>query len=277
MNKNVLFGFSFLLLVLFSCRTTKNTHNIQTAITKKDTVQVVTITEAESVDSIAIVKGILNQSIKNKINFSTFYSKIKIDYESPSDSRKLTAYVYMQKDSVIYLRLVGSFLGITKEGVVAKITKDSVIVVNKIDKVVQKRTINYIQEVTQIPFDFYTIQDVLIGNPVYVDSNIVSYRNADDIFSVLMFGSQFKHLITFNKTNYSIVHSKLDDIDVFKNRTCNISYSDYVNVAGHNFATKRKFSVSEKTKLDVWLDFKQYTFNEPLTYMFNIPKSYKRQ
>lgn len=277
MNKQLLVGCTLLLVVIFSCRTTKNTHNIQTAITKKDTTQVVTVAEEKSIDSFAVVKEILNQTINHKINFSTFYAKIKVDYESPSDSRKLTAYTYMQKDSVIYIRLVGSFLGITKEGVVAKITKDSVTVINKIDKIVQKRTIAYLQEVTQIPFDFSTIQDVIIGNPVYIDSNIVSYRNSLDDFSVLMLGNLFKHLITLDKNDFKVLHSKLDDIDVFKNRTCNITYSDYVEAFGVKFSTKRKFSVSEKTKLDVWLDFKQYTFNEPLTYMFNIPKNYKKQ
>jgi len=277
MNKRIFLFFSVLLFVFISCRTTKNTHTIQTAITKKDTTKVVTVAEVKTIDSVAVVKNILLNVVHNKIDFKTFYAKVKVDYESPSDEKKFTAYIYMQKDSVIYLRLVGNFLGITKEGVVAKITKDSVVVVNKIEKVVQKRTLAYLQDVTQIPFDFYTIQDLLIGNPVYLDSNIVSYRNSDDKFSILMFGGLFKNLLSLDKADFKILHSKLDDIDVFKNRTCNLTYSNYENIAGINFSTERKISVSEKSKLDIWLSFKQYTFNEPLTYMFNIPKNYKKQ
>ncbi|MCZ2298085.1 MAG: DUF4292 domain-containing protein [Chitinophagales bacterium] len=277
MNKRILLFFSVSLFVLISCRTTKNTHTIQTAITKKDTTKVVTIAEVKTIDSVAIVKEILSKVVHNKINFNTFYAKVKVDYESPSDEKKFTAYIYMQKDSVIYLRLVGNFLGITKEGVVAKITRDSVIVVNKIEKVVQKRTLAYLQDVTQIPFDFYTIQDVLIGNPVFLDTNIISFKNNEEKFSILMFGTLFKNLLSLDKNNFTLLHSKLDDIDIFKNRTCNLAYSNYENISGNNFSTERKISVSEKSKLDIWLSFKQYTFNEPLTYMFNIPKNYKKQ
>ena len=36
-----------------------------------------------------------------------------------------------------------------------------------------------------------------------------------------------------------------------------------------------KISVSEKSKLDIYLEFKTYEFNAPLTYTFPIPKNYK--
>ncbi|MBX2931645.1 MAG: DUF4292 domain-containing protein [Chitinophagaceae bacterium] len=276
MKKNISY-LLFLLFILQACSTTKKVQPIQTAISKKDTTHVVTISEETAIDSVAIIKDVVNKVIQHKINFSTFFAKIKVDYESPSDSKKFTAYTYMQKDSVIYLRLVGNFLGITKEGVVAKITKDSITVVNKIDKIVQRRALNYLQEITAIPFDYYTIQDILIGNPIYIDSNIVSYRVSDDKLSILMLGNLFKHLISLDKNDYKVLHSKLDDVDFFKNRTCNITYSNYVAIAENIFSTQRKISVSEKSKLDIWLDFKQYVFNEPLTYVFNIPKNYKRQ
>jgi hypothetical protein len=182
----------------------------------------------------------------------------------------------MQNNAAIYMRLVGSFMGISKEGFAVKITKDSVIVVNKIDKVVQYRSLAYLQEVTQIPFDFTTLQDMFIGNPVFVDNNIVSYKNGEQ-FSILMAGKIFKHLLSLDNTNYTVVHSKLDDVDDFRNRTCDISLSNYQNINGINFSTYRKISVAEKSKLDVWLNFTQIAFNEPLTYLFNIPKNYKKQ
>lgn len=267
---------SFSLLAV-ACRTTKKVQTIQTAITKKDTTQVITVKETPKVDSAAIVKDILLKVQQKKVDYKTFYAKIKIDYESAADSKNFTAYLYMKKDSIIYLRLVGSFLGITKEGVVAKISKDSVTVVNKIDKTVQYRSISYLQEVTKIPFDFFTLQDLLLGNPIFLDGNIVAYRDGEEQFSVQMIGDIFKNLISLSKEDYRIVRTKLDDIDALKNRTCDISYNNYENKMGVFFSTNRKVSVAEKGKLDITLDFKQYTFNEPLTYMFNIPKNYKKQ
>jgi hypothetical protein len=248
-------------ILVFSCTTTKKVQTIQTAITKKDTTQVVTVTETPKVDSAAVVKEILEKVQQQTIDFTTFYGKIKVEYESAQESKSFTAYLYMQKDKVIYIRLVGSFLGITKEGVVAKITNDSVTVINKIDKTVQFRSLSYLQEVTKIPFDFKTLQNVFIGNPIFINSHIASFRN----------------LLSLDNIDYKLLRCKLDDVDAMRNRTCDITYNNYESTSGFLFSTNRKITVAEKTKLDISLDYKNYTFNQPLTYMFNIPKNYKKQ
>jgi hypothetical protein len=56
-----------------------------------------------------------------------------------------------------------------------------------------------------------------------------------------------------------------------------INYSDYETNKGVKFSTNRSISVTEKTKLDVKLNFKQYAFNETLSYPFSVPKNYKRK
>jgi hypothetical protein len=274
--KNKIIFIPLFSLLLFSCSTSKKVQAIQSAIIKKDTAQLFIVKETPKIDSAAIVKSILEKVMQQRIGFNTFNAKIKIDFESASDTKNFTAYLYMQKDQAIYMRLVGSFMGISKEGFAVKITKDSVVVINKIDKVVQYRSLAYLQEITQIPFDFNTLQDMFIGNPVFVDSNIVSYKNGEQ-FSVLMIGKIFKHLVSLDNNNFTVLHSKLDDVDNFRNRTCDISLGNYQNINGINFPTHRKISVAEKSKLDVWLNFTQFAFNEPLTYMFNIPKNYKKQ
>jgi len=276
MNKLLIFLLPLLVLA-FSCRTTKKVQTIQTALTKKDTTPVITVKETQKVDSAAIVKNIMRKVMQQRIDFSTFSATIKTDYESATDSKNFKLYLSMKKDEVIYLRLVGSFMGITKEGFAVKITKDSVTVVNKIDKIVQFRTIAFLKEVTQIPFDFKTLQDMFIGNPVFLDGNIVSYREGDSKLSVLLVGKLFKHLVSLDNTDFKILHSKLDDIDMLRNRTCDISFSNYENKYGFNFSTYRQIAVAEKAKLSIWMDYKQYAFNEPLTYTLEIPKKYKRQ
>jgi hypothetical protein len=83
------------------------------------------------------------------------------------------------------------------------------------------------------------------------------------------------NLVTLDNTDFKVLHSKLDDVDDQRNRTCDITLSDYVNVNGYQFSTNRKISVSEKSKLDIGLEFKQFNFNEPMAYRFEIPKNYK--
>ena len=156
------------------------------------------------------------------------------------------------------------------------INKDSVKLMNKLEKTVEYRSIAYLQELTEVPFDFYALQDVIVGNPVFIDSNIVSYKSTGNELLVLMVGNVFKHLITLSSTDLKVLHSKLDDVDSTRNRTADITYDSYENAGSFNFSTKRKITVAEKSKLDINLDFKSYSFNKPQDYPFNIPKNYKR-
>jgi hypothetical protein len=145
------------------------------------------------------------------------------------------------------------------------------------DKNVKYRSISYLQEISQIPFDYATLQDIILGNPIYIDSNIMSYKNAETELLVQMAGDVFKHLLTLNNSNFNIIHSKLDDINVQRNRTCDISQNAFQPMGNYMFATYRKITVSEKSKLDVFLDFKEYSLNEPLKYTFDIPRNLKRK
>lgn len=264
--------------ILASCKTVKKVATIQEAIDKKDTTQTVVITETPKVDSASIVRGIMEKVVTNNIQFKTFNAKIKIDYESAENSDSYTGYLSIAKDSLIFIRIRGSFLGISAEGLQVKISKDSVVLVKKVgEKYVQYRTIDYLKEATQIPFDFSTLQDLLIGNPVFVTDNIVSYRDGPTTLSVLMVGEIFKHLISLSNDDFKVVHSKLDDVDIQRNRTCAISFSNYQPMGTYQFATQRKIVVAEKSKLDINLDFKEFALNEPLKYTFEVPKNYKRK
>jgi hypothetical protein len=261
---------------LNACKTVKKVAVIKEAISKKDTAQVVIIHETPKVDSALIVQGIIEKVAKTRIDFKTFNAKIKVDYESTQGTDNYVVYLSMAKDSVIFIRIRGSFMGIPAEGMQIKINKDSVVLVSKVGKkYVQYRSIDFIQESTKIPFDFYALQDLLIGNPIFLNSNIVSYKDGNEDLLVLMVGAVFKHLITLSRNNLLITHSKLDDIDMQRNRTCDISFSNYQSLGDFQFATYRKLVVAEKSKLDINMDFKEYSLNEPLKYTFVIPKNYQ--
>lgn len=273
--KNITIGFYCLAITFacISCGPTKKALPIQEALEKKDTVQTVIIKDEPKIDSGIFIKEMLQKVWNNRINYKTFNAKVKTEYYGQEQNQNFTVYVSMIKDSIIYMQLKG-FMGIV--GLQARITQDSVIVVQKIDdKHIKKRSISYLQEVSQIPFDFNTIQDLLIGNPVFTSNNLASYKQSNGQLLALVIGDVFKHLVTINEEDLNILHSKLDDKDQLRNRTCDITYSNYINTNGFNFSTYRSVSVAEKAKLDITLDFKEYSFNEPLKYVFSLPKNYK--
>jgi hypothetical protein len=148
-------------------------------------------------------------------------------------------------------------------------------VLNKKDKLITLRSVSYLQEVAKLPFDFSTLQDLILGNTVFFSKNIISVKKNDEVITAMSTGEFFKNLLTISSNNYQVLNSKLDDVNTLRNRTCYLAYGNYETKNGLSFATKRKISVSEKSKLDVDMDFKQYNFNESLVFPFNIPKNYK--
>jgi hypothetical protein len=254
--------------LLASCHSTRK---IQTAITKKDTATIVTPKGQTHQDSLAFIHENYNKLIAQRIAFNTFNAKIDVDYVGGDGKKEnVNANLRMYKDSVIWISVTGLF-GI--EGLRAYITRDSIKLINKLDKLYTGRSVTYMQEVTGLPLDLASLQDLIIGNPVFLDSSIVSYAKTGNTVSLLSIGDFFKNLITL--IDGVMHHSKLDDVDINRNRTCDLSYDEYENKKGPSFSTKRRITVSEKSKLDIKLDFKSYSFNETLSFPFSIPKNYK--
>ena len=258
---------------LTNCRSTKK---IQTAITpKKDSVVVMEPTEDPHADSMRFIRTIFDSIEKNRIDFKTFSAKIKVDFEDKDGKKNdVTTFVRLKKDSSLWIS-VNAVFGI--EAFRMLVTPDSVKIMNKLDKTVQLRSLQSLQEITHVPFTFSELQNIIIGNPVYLDTNIVSYKKDDRQISLIGIGQVFKHLLTIDKIDFSLQNSKLDDIDINRARTCMVIYGDYERKNNIRFSTFRKITVSEKNKVDIEMKYKQYDFNEELNFPFTIPKNYKRQ
>ena len=269
MIRLILFA-TFVTGLMASC---KSTRKIQTAIAKKDSIQVVTPPGRSAEDSAIFIRETVNKMRAATIDFTTFSAKINVDYTG-TDGKKydVNANLRMYKDSAIWISIT-AILGI--EGLRAYITKDSVKILNKQDKVYTARSVAYLQEVTALPLDLHSLQEILIGNPVFADSNIVSYSKTGNTIALLCMGNWFKNLLTLNETA-KLENSKLDDLDKSRSRTCNLSYNDYEDKKGVYFSKKRNVTVTEKSNLDIKLDFKSYEFNETLSFPFSVPKNYKR-
>lgn len=258
--------------LLGSCRSTKR---IQTAMSTKDTSEIVTSKSGSRTDSMRFIKQVYHTIQTNKINFNTFSAKVKVNFEGKDGKKSdFNAFMRLKKDSALWIS-INAALGI--EAFRVLVTPDSVKVLNKLEKVVQLRSVGYLQEVAKIPLSFAELQDLIVGNAPYLDSNIVSYKNEQASISLVSIGKLFKHFLTVTKNDFRLQHSKLDDVDNVRARTCDITYGDYETKNGMVFSTFRKITVSEKSKLDIEMQFKQFDFNEQLNFPFSIPKNYKLQ
>ena len=229
------------------CRSAKK---ITTAIAKKDTLGVKKVDSADLVDlkadSMRYIKKLYDHLESNLVDCNTFSAKMKVHYEgSDGKDYEFNAFLRLQKDKMIWVS-INALLGI--EAFRAIITPDSVKVLNKLDKQYQLRSVSYLQEVSHLPFDFKTLQALILGNPIYLDSTIAFYRKDEHGISLLSEGKLFRNYITLDKEDLRIRHSKLDDVDRLRARSCALTYGDYEKKDNVPFSTYRKIAVAEKAR-----------------------------
>jgi len=267
---------------LSACRSTKKIQKVM-AVPSSRQDSVITGVETKpapvedrKADSLRVIRQTLAQVAKNHIDFQTFSSRMKVHYEGgDGKDYEFNAFIHIKKDSLIWLS-INAGLGI--EAFRVLITPDSVKILDKLKKIARLRSVSFLQEDIHLPVDFKILQDLLIGNPIYLDSsNILFYKKEQAGISLLSMGSLFKNYLTLNPGDNTLRHSKLDDTDPRRARTCDLTYGDYEQKDSQRFSTYRKISVAEKSKVDIELIYKQNKFNEPLSFSFTVPKNYKRK
>jgi len=210
----------------------------------------------------------------NSIDFKTFSGKVDVDFDDgKGNGRSVNAKLVMKKDEAIWLS--AGLLGF--EGVRALITKDSVKILNKLQKEYIATSLAYLQDKIGLPVDFTTLQDLLIGNAIFVNKENASFTKEGTNYIVTSQDANFKNLLTVLMPGYLPSASNLSDVDPSKNRSAQLAYNNYTNVAGRNFSTRREIGVNYKTNVTIKLDFRSYEFDGQVSTPFSVPSGYTKK
>ena len=258
-----------ILMLTTACRSTRKIAAIVTPV--QDTL--IQVVDTAAIDSARRVSEAFDRIAKNQISYTTFSAKVKVDYKDTKNKNiDFNAFIRMHKDSVIWASIIAA-LGI--EAYRVMITPDSVVILDKLEKTVQYAKVSYLQEITRLPFDFRTLQDLIVGNPIYMQGVVSAFREEPgNLVSLSLLGDLFKHLLTFSRGDFTLQTSKLDDLDLTRSRTAKLTYEDYQQNGVWKFSNIRRVTFAEKNKVDLLLDFKQVEFDKPLAFPFSIPKNY---
>src|SRR5215204_182640 len=144
--RTILF-FIAMISLFTSCRSSRA---IGRAVGKKDsTVVAAKISDTPKSDTQQIIQNTLQQMQNNRIAFKTFNAKLGVDYKGiDGKGHDVNANIKMYKDSAIWVS-VNAILGI--EAMRLLITKDSVKLLNKLEKTYAARGISFLHETTSLP------------------------------------------------------------------------------------------------------------------------------
>lgn len=262
----------FICLALFSCRSTRITR----ATFPSDTTARPNPDSADREKQHALATSIIEKMHANHITFQTFSAELKMDYEDDKGKKmnNLSVNIRMQYDSAIWIRV--SQLNI--EGARILITKDSIKVVNRLENTVTLRSAAEGKELMKMDMDFTMLQDMIIGNPVFLSDSINNIIITPSVISFAAIQQNITTLFNVFADDYVLQECKMtQQVNADQTRIAELKYGDRRNVDNHKFAFQRSIYVEDKNVVKVALDFKKAEFNKPQTFPFPIPARFKHE
>ncbi|MDI9358382.1 MAG: DUF4292 domain-containing protein [Phycisphaerales bacterium] len=269
---------SFMVFILLACGPIKKVNKINKIITvKADTLQPVIHLKENghyAIDSISLLENkIISLMDSNTILFNTFQAKAKITLAVAKQYYQANLFVRIKKDSLIWMMLSGP---LSIEVFRIKISPDSIWIMNKLARTIDVRSIKSLQSYTGIPLSFNEFQNMLIGNPVYINNPVKIYATGTNQYAILFNNGYLRNIITYDLQTHTILSSNMDASDPTNTQQMDITFDKYNFSNTPPFADNRHITLSLKNSIDIYLDIKEFEWNNALNFPFAIPKGFVR-
>lgn len=254
MSKNSLFLFLIIFVLASACKSTKD------------------ITATKNIVPLpleAVVEKFQQQN--HQYQTATIRAKVEV---TEKKTRSFTANIRMVRDSVIWASLTGA-LGVEGARIIA--TKDSIHIIDKLNKIYYQKPFNYINEFVPFPLDLNFLQDILLGNH-HIDNEAKTTLAIDDAYVIQQESPKIKALYHIADEEFYPLLVKLNELQ--SNRQVIIKYNDYrpandTDTSSKAFSFHRivDFKSGKKTKIDI--KFSRISWNEELSFPFSVGEKYE--
>lgn len=210
---------------------------------------------------------------RGRISFNTFEGKADLDVKSSgSNIPDATAKIQMKRNEYIWVSVQAKLLGI--EAARLYVFADSVVFIDKIRREVTIRPVSYLQQLVKLPVDLNSMQDLLIGNPVF-------YCEGENQMIVSSIGYKVSgecngktSTLTFD-TAAALIFSTLHENG--SNKNFQQKLTDFTRQSDILFARRREYYFEDKDKTSATIAFEGMEFNKDLSPSFSIPENYRRK
>lgn len=233
---------------------------------------VTSTTNTEAVDYMKATK-IIDSHYDNKNDFSTLYIKANARYADEKQTQNVSADIRINKDQQILVSL--RFLGITMAK--ASITPTSVSYYEKIKGTYFEGDFSALSLWLGTDLDYNKIQNMLVGEALddlnkgkYTEVLLDNLYRLDDAKN----GNTQKSYY-FNPNDFTV--NKQEVSQTAENRTIQISYPERVAYKEANLPVSVEIkTLQTKGKSEINLNYNSVSFNEELSFPYNVPDGYKR-
>lgn len=214
----------------------------------------------------------LSSNRAKQLQFNSLSMRCKVFYDDGKMQQDFTANIRIKKDSIIWLSLTGIF-GI--EGARLIVTRDSVLLLNKLTREYLARPVSYLSQVIPLSSGYDALQNLLIGQLVNVEPAEHRIYEADSLLILNFQNTNLRQTATLHRQNYTTLDLLLAD-QLIK-QDLKITFGDYRDLSGSSFSFLRFIEVNRGLqKMKINMEVQRYTIDEPLTFPLEVNDSYKR-
>ena len=221
----------------------------------------------------------LNYSDKKRLkieelNFEYLQAKSKIKYDDGIQNFNANATIRIRQDSLIWISI--SSTGV--EAIRSIIQKDSIFVIDRINKEYREFSFDSLQRAYNIPIDYHMVQSVLIGNLIKTRKNNDKVLKDDDFFILKQNSGNLTIDNFVNKKTMKIERVKVRETPSESNME--IKYEDFqmtneilIPYKNSVFLTYNRNNSELVSHLNI--NFSRVAINEKkIKFPFNVPNRY---
>ena len=244
---------------------------------KKVTTAVVKPTETGPLS----ILSIFDRMAKNEVKADWMSGDSDVNYEGKPMNVSGTLNIRFRRDSVIWVNVKKFGFNVAR----AKITTDSVFIVNYLQANYVAENLKYLETKYNLPADFKIIQNILLGNPIFLTDKNQLQAEKDASGDILLRGSDAKWKATYRLDAATTNIKEMIFEQPSSERTMKIMCEKYDLLKGYgqgdkNFSYLRTIQVASpqtgKINVALEVDNDGLEINIPKTIKFEIPSHYSK-
>ncbi|REJ82853.1 MAG: DUF4292 domain-containing protein [Bacteroidetes bacterium] len=219
-------------------------------------------------------------------NYEYLSAKASVDYtDKKGETKSFDVNLRVRKDSAIWVNIT-PLLGIEVARVL--IRKDSIMVLDRVNKVCMRRSFDFLEEMFKSKISFEILQALIVGNyfPYQKSEKIKSLYEEDPYVILSTLNKRQTKRIQEEKDptkpiiqdfwidgNYRIVKSRITDEKV--DRWLEASYKNFREVSGYLFPGNMVMTISGSSPTIMSIAYSKVSTGEALSMPFTVPEKYE--
>jgi hypothetical protein len=214
----------------------------------------------------------------DQVDFDYLSIKSKIKFEEAGNTKNATAVIRLKKDSVIWFNLSGT-LGM--QGMRGIMTKDSILMINRVDKEYYPMTFNELSSEFNFKIDFQLLQAMILGEMPRGEQEGETISKEGDRY-IIHQGVGNKYIDNYiNATTRKVTEVQVLETDT--ENSLKLLYGDFREVNTHlfpfaNFVSLIHTNEFGELETTITINHNKVSFSDkPLNFPFSVPKKYAKK